>query len=162
MPKRTFNTLDLPIDTEINWRINGYQGSGKIGSSGTEYSGPLGVCHDVLISVGGVDAHMPVFIVEHCDQDLLLGRPWERYVRCQASLKVARRSVRATFATFKNLGRPILGSGPLSDPGFMDVKISEFLALISSTCTLPVIVTTMTMISEETKRKRVIQRLLHN
>ena len=83
MPKRTFNTLDLPIDTEINWRINGYQGSGKIGSSGTEYSGPLGVCHDVLISVGGVDAHMPVFIVEHCDQDLLLGRPWERYVRAE-------------------------------------------------------------------------------
>ena len=83
MPKRTFEVLDLPIDTDINWRINGYQGSGTVGSSGTEYSGPLGVCHDVLISVGGVDAHMPVFIVEHCDQDLLLGRPWERYVRAE-------------------------------------------------------------------------------
>jgi hypothetical protein len=43
----------------------------------------------------------------------------EDIVNTQASLNVARRSVRATFATFKNLGRPILGSGPVSDPGFM-------------------------------------------
>lgn len=64
MPKRTFEVLDLPIDTDINWRINGYQDSGKIGSSGTEYSGPLGVYHDdVLISIGGVNAPMPGFTV---------------------------------------------------------------------------------------------------
>jgi hypothetical protein len=54
---------------------------------------------------------------------------------------------------FCHLGRPILGNGPFSDPGFMGVKISEFPPLISSIYAFPVIVTATTMISKETKHK---------
>lgn len=82
MPRRTWETLDLPIDTEINWRINGYGSEGTAGSN-TTYSGPLGVCHRVLVSIGGVEVRCPIFVVEHSNQDLLLGRPWLRMVRAE-------------------------------------------------------------------------------
>ena len=36
----------------------------------------------------------------------------QSYILKQASLKVARRSVHATFTTIKNLETPIIGSGP--------------------------------------------------
>jgi Protein of unknown function (DUF4100) len=80
MPKRTWERLGIPIDSDINWRINGYDSKGTIGSR-TEYSGPLGVCHSVLVNIGGVEARIPIFVVEYSNQDLLLGRPWARYVR---------------------------------------------------------------------------------
>ena len=80
MPKRTWEQLGIPIDTDINWRINGYDSKGTVGSK-TEYSGPLGVCHSVLVNIGGVEARIPIFVVEYSNQDLLLGRPWARYVR---------------------------------------------------------------------------------
>jgi len=80
MPKRTWEQLGIPIDTDINWRINGYDSKGTIGSK-TEYSGPVGVCHSVIVNIGGVEARVPIFVVEHSNQDLLLGRPWARHVR---------------------------------------------------------------------------------
>jgi hypothetical protein len=80
MPKRTWEQLGIPIDTDINWRINGYDSRGTVGTK-TEYSGPLGVCHSVLVNIGGVEARIPIFVVEYSNQDLLLGRPWARYVR---------------------------------------------------------------------------------
>jgi hypothetical protein len=49
--------------------------------SETEAHGCLGVCHSVSVDLGGVEAKVPIFVVEECNQDLLLGRPWERYVR---------------------------------------------------------------------------------
>ena len=42
---------------------------------------PIGCCHDVSIDVDGVEVKLPLFVVEHCNFDLILGRPWERAVR---------------------------------------------------------------------------------
>jgi len=78
MPRRVFETLDLPIDTDIRWRINTYNSDTDL-----EDHGPVGVCHSVPIDVGGVEINQPVFVVEHANQDLLLGRPWERAVRAE-------------------------------------------------------------------------------
>jgi len=75
----------------------------------------------------------------------------------QASLKVAWRSVRATFTTFKNLETPLLGSGPFSDPGFgrRNLRISGFNffnILVACPCSIA-----MTAISKEAKRKGLFQ-----
>ena len=82
MPKRIFEKMDLPIDTDIHWRINGYDKPEKARQEAEE-RGAIGVCHDVRIGVGGVDVNLPIFVVEHSNSDLLLGRPWERLVRAK-------------------------------------------------------------------------------
>jgi len=71
MPRRIFEKMGLPIDRSISWRINSYN------SNSDEPSGMLGVCHDVLINIGGVAIKQHIFVVEHSNADLLLGRPWE-------------------------------------------------------------------------------------
>jgi hypothetical protein len=76
MPKRVFERLDLPIDPDVNWEINGYAKAKEQAPNDL-----LGVCHEVKLSVGGVEAIVPVFVVEDTDNDLILGRPWEREVR---------------------------------------------------------------------------------
>lgn len=76
MPRRVFERLDLPYDREINWKINGYSKAQEQAPNDL-----VGVCHSVKLSVGGVDASLPVFIVEDLANDLILGRPWEREVR---------------------------------------------------------------------------------
>ena len=76
MPKRIFERLNLPIDTEIRWRINAYNTDTDL-----EAAGPIGVCHDVPISLGGVEVRQHIFVVEYANADLILGRPWERAVR---------------------------------------------------------------------------------
>jgi len=78
MPRRVFERLGLPIDTDIKWKINTYNTDSEL-----EGLGPIGVCHAVPIDIGGVEVKQPVFIVEHATQDLLLGRPWERAVRAE-------------------------------------------------------------------------------
>jgi hypothetical protein len=77
MSKSLFDQLDYPLDTEIRWRINAYNEKVKPGAP----SGVLGVCHRLPITVGGITTNEHVFVVEHANQDLLLGRPWERHVR---------------------------------------------------------------------------------
>jgi len=72
MPRRVFERLGLPIDTDIKWSINTYNTESEL-----EGSGPIGVCHAVPIDIGGVEVKQPVFVVEYATQDLLLGRPWE-------------------------------------------------------------------------------------
>ena len=37
----------------------------------------LGVMHDVNIDVGGISVLNHLFVVAHCDSDLILGPPWE-------------------------------------------------------------------------------------
>ena len=78
MPRRVFEQLNLPIDTEIRWQINAYNTDTNL-----EDCGPIGVCHDVLISIGGVETRQHIFVVETANSDLLLGRPWERAVRAE-------------------------------------------------------------------------------
>jgi len=78
MPRRVFERLDLPIDTDIRWRINTYNSDAN-----QEDRGTVGVCHSVPIDIGGVEVNQPVFVVDHSNQDLILGRPWERTVRAE-------------------------------------------------------------------------------
>ena len=80
MPRRVFEKLNIPIDTEINWTINTYEAV-KAEANG---KGLLGVCHAVNVNVGGVAVDIPVFVVENANSDLLLGRPWERYVEAKS------------------------------------------------------------------------------
>jgi hypothetical protein len=89
-----FEVLDLRIDTDIKWEISSYQGLGKVILSSTSYSGPLGVCHDVLISMGGVD----VYSICRCwlqgsqciDYSIILA-PWIDYNRPKADTIIIRR-----------------------------------------------------------------------
>ena len=50
MPRHVFERLDLPIYTEIRWRINAYDNENEL-----EVSGPIDVCHDVPINLGGIE-----------------------------------------------------------------------------------------------------------
>ena len=67
--------MDLPIDTEICWHINTYDTDTEL-----EVAGLIGVCHDVLIKIGGVEVKQHIFVVEYSNADLILGRPWERAI----------------------------------------------------------------------------------
>jgi len=78
MPQRVHERLGLPIDTGINWRINGYKDKTR---AMLEEAKPIGCCHDVSIDVGGIEVKGQIFIVQYCDSDIILGRPWERVVR---------------------------------------------------------------------------------
>jgi hypothetical protein len=83
MPRRVFEKLGVPIDTRINWAINTYEGSGAdVGKELTKRA-PIGVCHSIAVDVGGVEVNLPVFVVESCSHDLILGRPWERATRAE-------------------------------------------------------------------------------
>jgi len=77
MPHRIFNKMGLPINDSISWHINAFNSNQGSSEPGTSPSGMVGVCHDVLIDIGGIAVKQYIFIVEHCNADLLLGHPWE-------------------------------------------------------------------------------------
>jgi len=71
----TFEKLDLPIDSNINWTI------GMVDKRATN---PLvGVCHDVPVTIGGVTTLNQIFVAENLKHELLLGRPWERIAQAR-------------------------------------------------------------------------------
>ena len=76
MPKHMFERMNLPIDTEIHWRINAYNID-----SGLEAAGSIDVCHDIPINLGGIEVKQHIFVMEYSNADLILGRSWERAVR---------------------------------------------------------------------------------
>jgi len=80
MPRRVFERLEIPIDIDIHWWIDtyDYKTNGKL-----DEHGPIGVCHEVFVDISGVEVKQLIFIVEHCNNDLILGRPWERMVRAE-------------------------------------------------------------------------------
>ena len=80
--KRAFDELGLPIDTEVAWKITGYneQTEAKLSDGGV-----IGVCHDVSVNIGGVGIPVHLFVVEHCNSDVILGRPWYRAARANVS-----------------------------------------------------------------------------
>ena len=78
MPCRIFEQSNLAMDPDIHWRIDTYN------MATNEYlgdDGPIDVCRDVSVDIGGVDVLQDIFVVEHSNHDLVLGRPWERLVR---------------------------------------------------------------------------------
>jgi len=40
--------------------------------------GPIGVCCDVSVDIGGVEVKQHIFVVQHSNHDLILGQLWER------------------------------------------------------------------------------------
>lgn len=78
IPKRIFDTLDYPIDTNISWRINGYDQKTQ---DHLHESGVFGVLHGCPIEIGGLTVKQHVFVVQSSGADLLLGRPFERATR---------------------------------------------------------------------------------
>jgi hypothetical protein len=81
MPQRVWERLALPIDTTINWSSINWSLDGFKKAKEHDANTLVGVCHGVKLSVGGVEATVPVFVVDDANADLLLGRPWERLVR---------------------------------------------------------------------------------
>jgi hypothetical protein len=80
MPRRIYERLDLPIERQIDWRINGYNTETNVMLKEVR---SIGCCHDVSIDVDNVEVKLPVFVVEYCNSDIILGRPWERMMRAQ-------------------------------------------------------------------------------
>ena len=84
MPRRIFAKMGLPIDDGVSWRINAFNSEQEAKGPKVSPSELVGVCHDVLVDIGGVAVKQHIFVVEHCNADLLLGRPWERAVCASA------------------------------------------------------------------------------
>jgi hypothetical protein len=72
LSKECFDKMDLPIDLEIGWII---------GSATCHRARLYGLCHDVPVSVGGIEVNMPFFVMDGLSQEVILGRPWERMTR---------------------------------------------------------------------------------
>src|SRR5438045_1860340 len=86
MAKGTFERLQHPIDTDINWRINGYDAKAEEEIAELRKGDNLvGVCHEVLVDIGGVAVKQHIFVVKYLSSELILGRPWERMTRAQKS-----------------------------------------------------------------------------
>ena len=84
MGKKTFDQLQHPLDSDISWVINGYDSKAEREAKALEEGGNLlGVCHDVLVDIGGVAVKQHIFVVRHASSDLILGRPWGRMTRAQ-------------------------------------------------------------------------------
>ena len=62
----------LPIDTDVSW---------SIGSANSTYNRVYGVCHSVMVDIGGVKITGGIFILEGTAQQFVLGRTWERSAR---------------------------------------------------------------------------------
>ena len=76
MVNNAFDQLQHPIDTSINWRINGFDAKAEGEIADLDNKGNLlGVCHDVLVDVGGVAVKQHIFVVKYLNSDLILGRP---------------------------------------------------------------------------------------
>ena len=72
LSKECFDLLDLPIDLEIEWII---------GSAMCQRARLYGLCHDIEVSVGGIEMNVPFFVMDGLSQDVILGRPYERMTR---------------------------------------------------------------------------------
>ena len=85
MGKGAYDRLQHPIDTDIDWRVNGYDSGAEQELNELNRKGNLiGVCHDMVVDVGGVVVKQHVFVVKHlATTELILGRPWERMTRAQ-------------------------------------------------------------------------------
>ena len=90
--KECFDKMELPIDLEIGW---------VIGSATCHGARLYGLCHDVSVSVGGMEVNMPFFVMDGLSQEVILGRPWERMTR----IKHDNRNDGSCFSTVSNKDR---------------------------------------------------------
>jgi hypothetical protein len=85
MPRRTFERLNIPIDPEIDWRIDGFAEAENVAEAKkvaeANSNELLGILHGVEVNIiGGVSVRVPIFVVENMTADLILGRTWARHV----------------------------------------------------------------------------------
>ena len=84
MSEELCDELEHPIDTDINWRINGYDATKAEKELEARYGNRgdvLGVLHNVYVDVGGVQVKQHIFVVRSLPAGLILGRPWGRMTR---------------------------------------------------------------------------------
>ena len=85
MEKKVFDSLQHPIDADIDWKIHGYDSDvakAEKEIAELEQRGNLiGVCHNMAVDVGGVVVKQHLFVVHQLrSAEVILGRPWERAV----------------------------------------------------------------------------------
>ena len=66
LSKNFFDTLDIPIDLEIDW---------VVGSANSTRSRVHRLYREVEVSVRGVKKVLAFFVMEYLAQDVILGRP---------------------------------------------------------------------------------------
>src|SRR5438552_2806461 len=69
MTKKVFDKIDLPIDRDIQWRINAYDTKTN---DALNSAGAIGVCHDVPVDVGGVKVPQAIFVVEYANTPTMI------------------------------------------------------------------------------------------
>jgi hypothetical protein len=70
MPRRIFEKTNLPIDTEISWRIKKYDSTTN---AELDKRGPIVVCHKVSVDIDDMKVIHSIFVVEYCHSDLIFG-----------------------------------------------------------------------------------------
>ena len=76
MRRRVFERSNPAMDPEIHWRIDLYDSK----TNETSMNVARCVCRDVSVD-SGIEVKQHIFVVEHCNNDPILGRPWERLPR---------------------------------------------------------------------------------
>src|SRR5437588_10904420 len=65
----------LPIDIDVSW---------SIGSVNSTHDKVYGVCHSLMMDIGGVELEVPVCGLDGASQLFILGTPGEQHARGQA------------------------------------------------------------------------------
>jgi hypothetical protein len=76
MDRGIYEELEHPIDENINWRVNEYGSKAKRELEeryGIECNDVLGVLHNVIVDVGGIEVKQHIFLVSHLPAKLILG-----------------------------------------------------------------------------------------
>ena len=81
MSEDLYRELGHPIDENIHWHINGFDS--KVEQElderyGLNCGGVLGVLHNVMVDIGGIEVKQHIFIVSCLPAKLILGCPWGR------------------------------------------------------------------------------------
>ena len=80
MPRRVFERTEFFINTEIRWRIDKYDS--QINAELDKHDS-IDVCHNVSVDIGDMEIKQSIFMMKYCNNDLILGRPWERMMRAE-------------------------------------------------------------------------------
>jgi len=84
MAEEVYKELGHPIDGNIRWRINGFDSRVEEELDeryGVDRENVLGVLHNVIVDVGGIEVKQHIFVVRYLSAKLILGRPWGRSAR---------------------------------------------------------------------------------
>ena len=81
MAEEVYKQLGHPIDGNIHWRINGFDSRVEEELDeryGVDRGNVLGVLHNVMVDIGGIEVKQHIFVIRYLPAKLILGRPWGR------------------------------------------------------------------------------------